>query len=63
MRTITREQAERTKHLRWCPGYEDCDCFSSLWSHKEIYEMQSEIERLRAEVEKLERQVGKPLGA
>ena len=63
MRTITKEQAERTTHLRWCTGYEDCDCFSSLWRHRDIYEMQSEIARLRAEIEKLERQVGKPLGA
>jgi len=46
-RQITKADATRKKHLKECAGYEDCNCFSSLWSHAEIYLMQQRIAQLR----------------
>ena len=44
---ITKADARRTKHLKGCAGYEDCNCFSALWSHADIYRMQRRIALLR----------------
>jgi hypothetical protein len=46
-RQITKADARRTKHLKGCAGYEDCTCFSSVWSHADIYRMQQRIAQLR----------------
>ena len=40
MRQVTKDEAERTDHLPDCTGWEDCDCFMSLWRHSEIYQLQ-----------------------
>lgn len=40
MRTVTLEDATRTKHLPDCIGYEDCTCFGSYWRHADIYKLQ-----------------------
>lgn len=50
MREITEEEACRTEHLPDCVGYEDCQCFSDLWSHADIYAMQKEINQLRQRI-------------
>jgi hypothetical protein len=51
--SITEEEAKRTEHLPDCAGYEDCDCFSRTYSHREIYDTQAEIARLSKENEDL----------
>ena len=50
MRKVTKEEATRTTHLDDCTGWEDCECFHSLWSHAEVYRMQAEIEQLRSRI-------------
>ena len=47
-RKVTKADATRKKHLKDCAGYEDCTCFSSVWSHADIYKMQQRIEKLRS---------------
>jgi hypothetical protein len=46
MRIVTKEDADRTEHVAGCCGYEDCDCFYSLWSHRDVYDMQTMIDQL-----------------
>ena len=40
MKRVTKEDAERTEHIKDCPGYEDCFCFDDRISHAELHELQ-----------------------
>lgn len=60
MRQITREEADRSDHIAECMGWDDCDCFSALYSHKEIYEMQQENMKQRIALEAIAKMVELP---
>lgn len=47
----SREDACRTTHVPGCAGYEDCTCFSTLVSYKDLFELYEELDRLRAQAQ------------
>jgi hypothetical protein len=37
---VSKEDAQRTKHVKGCAGYEDCQCFGRYISNKDLYALQ-----------------------
>lgn len=40
IRQISKNEARRTKHVKNCMGYEDCECFGMYASYAELRRLQ-----------------------